>query len=219
MATCEETLAPLMNFLRYSREYLAVEFAEWISISSEENSALALFRPAASTMNLSGVAVKVQASETTSQSSMTSTKESEFILTTDVKSHSGSSLSSMSTSTNANEKSRLTLSSMPSLSMLSARSKVNAAPGLHLLRMALKLSRLIPRSSSFSSSNSEKRSLGREKKTMATFAGSNAVIAMPSGLTLRRTSVTMSEIMVIMSARILGLSSLSFIFFEDWSGY
>ena len=71
-----------MNLLRYSKEKRAVEFPEWISISSEENSARVECIPLASTTNLEGSATKVQASETIRQSSITSDNSSEFILIT-----------------------------------------------------------------------------------------------------------------------------------------
>lgn len=155
-----EIFAPLMNLEMYSRENRAVLFPEWISASSEENSALAEFSPRASTINLFGSAINVQASETTAQSSMTSTKDSEFIFTTELNSHAGRGFSSESISIKAREKSLFILSLSAIFKMFSCFSRVRDAPGLHLLKTAFKFERFTPSSSSFSSENSENKSEG-----------------------------------------------------------
>lgn len=158
--------------------------------------------------------MKVQASETTEQSSITSVSVSEFIFITDLNSHSGRFFSSASISINANEKSRFTLSRIPSFKLLSCFSKESVAPGLTLLKTALRFVRFTPKvSSSFSMSNSEKREFGILKYIIATFAGSIAVRDIPSLLIFMRTSVTNSEIIVMMSEKILGLCSVNFIVF------
>lgn len=107
-----------------------------------------------------GEAAKVHASDTIAQSSMTSVKVSAFIFITELNSHSGRSFSSESMSISANEKSLFTLSWIPIFNMLASFSKVKAAPGLQRLRTAFRLSRLRPRISSFSSSNSANKSVG-----------------------------------------------------------
>ena len=159
----EEIFAPLMNLLRYSREYRDVLFPEWISNSSAENSALAEFRPDASTIKRFGSATNVQASETTEQSSITSTRDSEFILIRDSKSHSGRVLSSESMSIRARAKSRFILSWMPSFRVFSCLESVREEPILHLLKTALRLSRFMPKTSGFSTLNSVNSSAGSLK--------------------------------------------------------
>ena len=198
-----------MNLLKYSSENLALLLSEYISISSLENSALAECKPLASTTNLFGSAVKVHASLTTRQSSTTSTKVCASILITLLNSQVGSSLSSPSTLIKASVKSLFILSFIVNFKVFSSLAIVKVLPNPHLLNTAFKLSRLIPKISSLSTSNCENSSAGMLKCTIATFAGSKATNFIPSLLIFNLTSVTNSEIMLIRVAKNFGSSNLS----------
>ena len=87
-----------MNFCKYSRLYLDLQFSASIFASSPENSDIAEFRPLASIINFPSLTIKEQASATTKQSSIESIKSEEFNSTLELNSSSGISFSSDSIS-------------------------------------------------------------------------------------------------------------------------
>ena len=87
-----------MNFCKYSKLYLALQFSASMSASLSENSDLAEFIPLDSIINFSSSIMKEQASETTIQSSIESIKSDESNSTLELNSRFGISLSSDSIS-------------------------------------------------------------------------------------------------------------------------
>ncbi len=80
------SLAPLINFCKYSKLYFALQFSASIFASSPENSDLAEFKPFASTINFPESIENEHASDTTAQSSIEATKSIESISTLEVNS-------------------------------------------------------------------------------------------------------------------------------------
>ncbi len=207
-----------MNFCKYSRLYLPfispISSPGLMSIltSSDENVDFAEFSdPLASIVNLFSWPTKVHASATMLQSSIASARSMLGISTLAENSRLGIVFSSVSISMRLSLNSLFILSCISTLSVLSSVCMNNELPGLHLLSIDFKLSRLTPMISS-STSSCEKASFGSLNDTNATFAGSIATIETPCLLTFILTSMTNSDIIDIMSDKIFGSSSLSSIF-------
>ena len=150
--------------------------------------------------------INEQASATTRQSSIESERSRELISITELNSRAGKSFSSPSISIRLKLKFLLILSKICILSKFSFFSRIKELEGPLLFKILLRLSRLIPKTSS-PVSNCEKELFGRTNLTMEIFAGSIAVILKPESFTFILTSVTSSEIISIILDKNPGFSS------------
>lgn len=222
ICTLSASFPALIIFLRYSIEYFDFVFS-WFSVcifvsSPFLISMFALLRfPSAAMANVSGSAENVTLSAMMSASAIAFVRMLLVVLifTGNVKFGILCSFSSNSISGMLKVLVFLPFSLMCSL-LSSVMSKVRISFAFTLLRICLKFARFIAISLSFSMSYSVKLLDNNLKITIATFAGSIAIISSPSRVILKLASFTRSEITLMLSLRMVGSANTSFIIFSPF---
>ena len=218
MLTSFASFPALIIFFKYSIEYFALIFVGLVVLIFVSSlcfiSMCALLRsPSADIVNFSGSTASVTLSATISASEIASFSTMLVVPIAIGNVRFGIRCSFSSSSING----RLNVLVVPPLSIIcsllsvvTSRVRMSLAPTL--LSICLKFVRLIAISCSFSTSYSVKLLDNSLKMTIATFAGSIAIISSPSLVILNLASLTRSEMTDMLSFSNVGSASTSLIF-------
>lgn len=218
MFTSSASLPAFIIFFKYSIEYFALIFAVLVLLIFVSSPCLismcALLRsPSADIVSFSGSAAKVTLSATMSASAIASLSTMLFVPIVIGNVRFGILCSFSSSSISGSEN---VLVVPPFRSICSLFSPVTSSVSMSLaptlLSICLKFARFIAISCSFSTSYSVKLLDNSLKMTIATFAGSIAIISSPSRVILNLASLTSSDITDMLSFINVGSASTSLIF-------